>query len=174
MVGPLALGIEHLNGEPGDRQRVGAVAQRHLGEPAVHRGGALAAFEHRLAMLLERGAIQVFADGPVRGGFASEDEMAPGGLNIRRNRLAGEQIVAEKHRAQMSQRGAMPGEPALGRVALAVLLLRAGLRHDELWRQRQDMLVPRRHNAGAEEGMEIFSAAVGAPARRAPRAMDLA
>jgi hypothetical protein len=68
----------------------------------------------------------------------------------------------------------MPGEPALGRGALAILLRRAVLRHDELGRQGQDMLVSRRHNAGAEEGMEILGAAIGALARRAPRAMDLA
>jgi len=68
----------------------------------------------------------------------------------------------------------MPGEPALGRGALAILLRRAVLRHDELGRQGQHMLVSRRHNAGAEEGMEILGAAVGALARQAPRAMDLA
>jgi hypothetical protein len=120
------------------------------------------------------GAIQIFGDGAVRGGFAGQDEITSGGLNGRGNRLTSEQIVAEKYRPKMTERGAIPGEPALDRVALAMLLRRAVLRHNELWRQGQDMLLPRRHNAGAEEGMEMVGAAVGALARRAPRAMAFA
>ncbi len=68
----------------------------------------------------------------------------------------------------------MPGEPALGRVALAILLLRAVLRGDEFRRQWQNVLVSRCHDAGAEERMEILGRAVRTLARRAPRAMNLA
>ena len=68
----------------------------------------------------------------------------------------------------------MPGQPALGGVALAVLLLRPVLRGDELRRQRQDLLVARCDQGGAQEGVEVFRAAIGAAARRALAAFDLA
>jgi hypothetical protein len=48
------------------------------------------------------------------------------------------------------------------------------LRYDEFRRQRQDMLVARCDDAGAEEGMKILGAAVRTLAGRAARAMDLA
>ena len=69
---------------------------------------------------------------------------------------------------------AMPGEPALGGVALAILLFRPVLRGDELGRQRQNLLVSGCHQAGAEKGMEVLDAAVRAAALGALRAMDLA
>src|SRR5207244_1550415 len=123
--------------------------------------GTLAAFADRLAMFLQRGAIEILADGPVRRRLAGQDEIATGSLHGLGDWLTGEQVVAEKHWPRSIQRSAMPGQPAFGRVALAILLLRAVLRHDELRRQRQHMLVSRRDDAGAEEGMEILGAAVG-------------
>ena len=68
----------------------------------------------------------------------------------------------------------MAGQPALGGGPLAVLLLRPVLGRDELGRQRQDLGVAGRDHAGTEKGVEIFRAAVRAPARRALRAADLA
>ena len=110
----------------------------------------------------------------MRGRFAGQDEIAAGGLDGLGDRLTGHQIVREKHRAQMGQRRTMACQPALHRVALAILLLRPVLRSNEFRRQRQDMLVARRDDAGAEERVEIFGAAVRTLAARAPRAMDLA
>ena len=68
----------------------------------------------------------------------------------------------------------MPGQPAFRGVALAVLLLRPVLRRDEFRRQRQDLLVARCDHAGAQEGVEVFRAAIGAPPCRALLAFDLA
>jgi hypothetical protein len=68
----------------------------------------------------------------------------------------------------------MLGQPALDRVALAILLLRPVLKDNEFRRQGQDMLVAGCDDAGAQERMEIFGATIRTLARRAARAMDLA
>ena len=68
----------------------------------------------------------------------------------------------------------MPGQPAFRSVAFAILLLGPVLRRDELRRQGQDLLVAGGHHAGTQEGVEVFRAAVRAPARRTLRAFDLA
>ena len=169
VIGALARGVADLDGEPVDHDGVGGGAQRHAGEPAVDGGGALAAFADGLAMLFQLGAMQVFGDGLVRGRLAGEDEIAAGLLDGGGDRLAGEQVVAEKDRPQMRHRSAMPGQPALGGVALAVLLLRPVLGGDELRRQRQHLMVARGDEGGAQEGVEVFDAAIGAAACRALR-----
>jgi len=66
----------------------------------------------------------------------------------------------------MRDRVAVPGQPALGGVALAVLLLRAVRWGDEFRRQRQDLLVARCDDCGAQEGVEAFHLAIGAAAGR--------
>ena len=68
----------------------------------------------------------------------------------------------------------MPLQPALRGIAFAVLLLRAILGHNELRRQRQDLLVAGGDDGGAKEGMEILRAAVRTFPGRTARAMDLA
>ena len=90
------------------------------------------------------------------------------------DRLTGEEIVAQVDRPKPSHRRTMPGQPAFGGVAFAVLLLGAILGRDELGGQRQDACMARRHDRGAEKAVEIFGAAVRPPAGRAASAMDLA
>jgi hypothetical protein len=88
--------------------------------------------------------------------------------------LAGEEVVAEVDRAIRPHGRAMLGEPPLGRVALAVLLLRAILRDHELRRERQNLVMAGCHDAGAEKAMEVLGAAIRAPPRGAGGAMDFA
>src|SRR5271165_6359437 len=78
------------------------------------------------------------------------------------------------NRPQVREAGAVAGQPALGGVALAILLLRPVLRCDEFRRQRQDPLVARCNDAGTEEGVEVFRAAIGTPPCRTLPAFDLA
>src|SRR5271168_1737063 len=96
----------------------------------------------------------------MRRWLAGEDEISADLLDGGSDRLAGEQIVAQIDRAQMRDRRTVPRQPALRGVALAILLFRSVLRRDELGRQRQDLLVARCHDAGAEESMEVFRAAI--------------
>jgi hypothetical protein len=125
VVGSLCLGVEGLDGEPVDRDGILGGAQRHGIEPAVDGGGALAAFADGLAMFLQFGAKQVFGDGLMRRRLAGEDKIAAGIVDGGGDRLAGEQIVPEIDRPQVSEAGTMPGQPALRGVAFAILLLRS-------------------------------------------------
>jgi hypothetical protein len=90
-------------------------------------------------MFLQLGAIQVFSDGLVRRRLAGEDEAAACIEDRGNDRLAGKQIVTEKDRPEVSEAGAVPGQRALRGVAFAIRPLRAILRRDEFWRQRQDL-----------------------------------
>ena len=108
------------------------------------------------------------------GGLAGKDEVAAGIVDGSDDRLAGKQIVAEIDRLKMGEASAMPGQPAFRSVAFAILLPGPVLRRDELRRQGQDLLVAGGHHAGTQEGVEVFRAAVRAPARRTLRAFDLA
>lgn len=95
-------------------------------------------------------------------------------------RLAGEPIVAEKHRTEGGVARAMRGEPALGGGVLAILLLRAILRDDEFRLKRDHAVMPGRHQRGGEHGVETLGFAlarlVGLAAQpgRTLRAADLA
>ena len=110
----------------------------------------------------------------MRGRLAGEDEVAAGVLDRGGDRLAGEQVVTEINRPEMGNCATMPDQPALGGIALAILLLRPVLRGDELRRQRQDLRVARCDHAGTQKGMEAFHTAIGTVPRRALRAFDLA
>src|SRR5258708_17040294 len=125
-------------------------------------------------MLFELGTAEVLGEGFVRRGLAGEDEIAAAGLDGGGDGLTGEEVVAEIDRPIAQEGRAMLGEPALGGAALAVLLLRAVLRDDELGRQRQDLRVAGCHEACAEKGMEALDATVGSAPRGALRAADLA
>src|SRR3982750_4573341 len=70
-------------------------AQRHVAEPAVAVGEALAAALHACDMLGHRDPGEVFLNGGVRCGLAHEQEMAAGGLHRLTERLAGIEVVAE-------------------------------------------------------------------------------
>src|SRR5471030_2720592 len=104
----------------------------------------------------------------MRRWLAGEDEVAAGIVDRGGDRLAGKQIVPEIDRPQVSEAGTMPGQPALGGIAFAILLLRSVLRRDKFRRQGQDLLMAGCDHAGTEEGVEGFRAAIGASARRTP------
>src|ERR1700690_1685336 len=174
VIGPLALRIQDFDGEPVDVQRVLRAAQGHRGEPAIDRCRALAADDSGLAVLLKFGAIEIFGDGRMRGRFACEDEVATRLLDGGGDRLAGEQVIPEKYPRKVGQRRVMPRGPAFRGVALAILLLRSILGRDELGWQRQDLFVARGHDAGPQEGVKVFRAAIRTAPRPATRAMDLA
>ena len=174
VIGSLALGVEGLDGEPVDQDGIVRGAQRHGVEPAVGGGGALAAFADGLTMFLQFGALQVFSNRLMRSWLAGEDEVAAGILDGGNDRLAGKQIVAEIDRPEVSEVGAVPGQPPFRGIALAVLLLRPILRRDKFRRQGQDLLVARCDHAGTQEGVEVFGAAIGAPPCRTLLAFDLA
>ena len=174
VVGPLALGVANFDGEPVDQDGIGGVAQWHTGKPAVDGGGASAAFAYALVGLFQYGAVPVFGDGLMRGWLAGEDEVAAGVLDGGGDRLTGKQVVPEIDRPEMADRGTVPGQPSLGGIALAILLLRAILRGNELRRQGQDLRVARCHHTGAEEGVKALHTTIGPAPRRALRTVDLA
>ena len=125
-------------------------------------------------MFLQLGAVQVLSNRLMRRRLAGEDEVAAGIIDLGDDRLAGKQIVTEIDRPEVGEAGAVPGQPALRGIALAILLLRPVLRCDELRRQRQDLPVAGCHQAGTQEGVEVFGAAIGTPPRRTLFALDLA
>jgi len=172
VVRPLALAIQDFDGEPVDDQRVIGGAHRHGGEPAVDRCRSLAPYDSGLAVFLEFGAGEILGDGLMRSRFAGKDEVSAGLLNGGGDGLAGEQIIAQEDWSKAAYRRAVPGKPAFRGVAFAILLLRPILGRDELRRQRQDLLVARRHDAGAQKRVKILRAAVGPLACRTTRAMD--
>src|SRR5664279_928555 len=81
---------------------------------------------------------------------------------------------ANRSSPRTTDRIAVFGQPALGGVAFAILLLRPVLRRNEFRRQWQDLLVAGCDNASTEEGVEVFRAAIRAPPCRALRTFDLA
>src|ERR1019366_820784 len=107
-------------------------------------------------------------------GLAREDEVAAGVVDGSDDRLAGEEIITEIDRPEVSDRCAVPGQPALRGVAFTILLLCPVPRHDEFWREGQDLLVAWRNQAGTQEGMEALRAAVRTLPHRAVPALDLA
>jgi len=54
----------------------------------------------------------------------------------------------------------MRGQPAFGGHVLAILLLRAVLRDDELWLQRDDLVMAGRHQRRGQHAVEVFSFAL--------------
>ena len=112
----------------------------------------------------------MLSDGLMGSRLAGEDEVAAGIMDSADDRLAGKQIVPEIDRPKMRDGGTVLGQPALGGIAFAVLLLCPVLRRNELRRQWQDLLV-----AGCDQGWlpgksrKYSIAAVGtAPCRALP------
>ena len=89
------------------------------------------------------------------------------------DRLAGEEIVAEIDWPQTGEPRAVCREPALGGVALAILLLRAVLGRDEFRHQGKRLRLARRDDRRRQHGMVAFDHAVGALAGEALRAAEL-
>src|ERR1700712_2270317 len=76
-------------------------------------------------VLLGRGAVHEVIKGLVRRWLGGQQEVAIGRRNGLSDRLTGEQVVAEIDRPQGLYAVPVSGEPALGGVALAILLLGA-------------------------------------------------
>jgi len=66
-----------------------------------------------LTMFLQLGALQVLGDGLVEEVFARKDEVAVRHDDVGGDRLAGKQVVTEIDRPKLSDRGAVPCQPAL-------------------------------------------------------------
>ena len=66
--------------------------------------------------------VQRIVQALVGAGLAHEDEVCPGVQHEAAEGLAAVQVVAQKDRSIGAQLGAVGGDPALGSVALAVLL----------------------------------------------------
>jgi hypothetical protein len=83
-----------------------------------------------LAMFLWLSAQQILSNRLMRSWLAGEawaatrTKVAAAILDGGNDRLAGKQIVPEIDRPEVSEAGAVPGQPALGGIALAILLLR--------------------------------------------------
>ena len=124
-------------------------------------------------VLLDGGPVHEVVEDLVRRRLGGEQEVAaccPDGLG---DRLAGEQVVTEINRPQVLQAPAVGGQPALGGVALAVLLLGPVLGGDELRHQRQRHGVAGRDDRSGEHGMVALDPTVGAMTRQALRAAEL-
>jgi hypothetical protein len=89
------------------------------------------------------------------------------------HRLAGEQIVTEIDRIEPGIPRALRRQPAPGGPAFAILLIVPILRDDELRLQRHDPIMPRRHDGGGEQGMEILGLVLAALAMGTVGAMNL-
>ena len=108
------------------------------------------------------------------GRLGGEQEVAAGVEHGPADGLAGVQVVAEVHRAQRGAAAAVGLQPALGGLALAVLLVGAVPGGRELRRQRQRLRPARRHDVGGEHPVEVLGAAVAALVCRAVVAADVA
>ena len=173
-VGDVSGGVADLDLEPVDLECVAAVAQRHLGQPAEPvRDPFAATFDpHAVGRQFNPG--DVFPDQRVRCRLAGEHEVAACGLDRFAHRLVGEQVVAQVDRPEPGILRTMRAQPAPGRAALAILLVAAILRDDELRRQRHDVIVPGCHQRCPQHGMVALDLSVRTPPRRTLRAGDLA
>jgi hypothetical protein len=86
--------------------------------------------------------------------------MAAGVLDGGNDRLAGKQVVAKIDRSKMADRGAVPGQPGLRRVAFTVLLLGSIPWNDEFRPHEQNLFVTWSDQGSSQEREEIFRAAV--------------
>src|SRR5580692_11928467 len=86
--------------------------------------------------------------------------------------LTREQIVAEIDRIERSVAPAMSRKPALRRLALAILLLRAVLRDDEFRLQRDDFVMTGCHERRSQHGVVILDIALAPEPTRAVLAVN--
>src|SRR5580658_11074374 len=87
--------------------------------------------------------------------------------------MTGEEIIAQKDRAQRREPRAMLGEPAFDGVALAVLFLGAILGRDELGHQGDNLGVAWRHDRRRQQTMIVLGLPVGALAGETIRTAEL-
>ncbi len=119
-------------------------------------GQALAVGLLRDRVRIKRGALHEVIQGFVRRGLGRQEEVPAGRGDRFRNRLAGEQVVAEVDGPQVRQALCVDGQPALGGVAFAVLFLRAILGRDKLRHQRHRHGVAGSHHRAGQHGMVVL------------------
>src|SRR5208283_4775045 len=108
----LALGVEDLEADPVDQYRILAVAQLNRLDPAIAERLFRIAAADFLLVSAEFGSVDEVVERLVRSRLAGEDEIGAGVLHHLGDRVAGEQIVAQKHGAQRREACAMLAEPA--------------------------------------------------------------
>lgn len=109
----------------------------------------------------------------VRGRLGREDEIGAGVRDQLGDGLTGEQVVAQIDRTQRRDPCVVIVEPALDGVALAILLLGAVLRRDELGHQGNDLGMAGRDDGRRQKAMIMLGLAVGAFAGQTVRAAEL-
>ena len=87
---------DDLDVQPVDPQRILAVAQRHIVQPAVAMDETLCAAPDRLLDHWQFGAAEVFPDQRVGGGLTGEEELAAGVEHGLAERLSGEQVITPR------------------------------------------------------------------------------
>ena len=95
----LPLGIDDLDLEPVDLERILAVTQRHVMQPAVAMHETRLAAPDRLLHRRQVDPAEVFPDQRMRGRFADEEEVPARVQHRLAERLAGEQIRAPSSRS---------------------------------------------------------------------------
>lgn len=108
----------------------------------------------------------------VRGRLADQDETQPQGRQGTAKRLVAVAIVAEHGRLQVAEVRAVPGQPALGGIDLAVLCLGTVLGSPERRGQRDDLVAAWPHQHRGHRRVDIRHLAVGVSARRTVFTVD--
>ena len=182
-VGRKGVAVQHLalrrgGGEfaPVDFHRVVRVAQRDRRGIAVGVGlvalAGPAGAHHGVDGADALQVLQPLVGGGVGVGLADQDEVQPVRPQYEAVRLMAVQIIAQDDRLQLAEFLAVLRHPALGGVDLAILLLRAVLRRDELRGQRDHLVATRLDQHRGHDGVEIRHRAVGVLPRRTLVAMD--
>src|SRR5271166_4140495 len=109
----------------------------------------------------------------MRAGLADEQELRPRVPHRLADRLTREQVIAEIHRLEPRIASTVGGQPAPRRTTLAVLLVMAVLRNDELRLQWHRAVMAGANQRRSQHGVEILDAILAALAGGAGRAVDL-
>ena len=135
----LSLGVQDLETDPVHQYRILAVSDRNGLDPAVAARIRRFAASNSLHVAERLGSVDEVVERLVRGRLAGEDEIVAGVGHHLADRVAGEQIVAKKDRAQRRDPCVVIVEPAFDGVAFAILFLGSVLGRDELGHQGNDL-----------------------------------
>src|SRR5271166_3836569 len=109
----------------------------------------------------------------MRAGLADEQELRPRVPHRLADRLTREQVIAEIHRLEPRIASTVGGQPAPRRTTLAVLLVMAVLRNDELRLQGHRAVMAGANQRRGQHGVEILDAILAALAAGTGQAMYL-
>ena len=173
-VGDLAVRPGDLEFEPVDAEGVVGVADGEVPHPLVAVDAAARAAAGGDPEPVRAESPEVVVQRLVAAGLGGHEEVPALVEDGLADGLAGVQVVGEVDGPERGEHGAEAPQPALGRLALAVLLVVALAPGEELRGQRQREVPPGRDDGGGEHLVEVLDAAVGAPAARAAGALDVA